>query len=585
MLRWLIVLGGAMAVLAFDVQPLLAADGDGWPILPFYRGSGSYFSLWKLAAVWLLFLLWVRTTDWISQDSQTLKLRWALWDALAFFTFFLLLLLFWALPWFSLGYVLLLVGYAAPLIAYIVHRNKQVKSSYDKVLTPRHLRRYMARKLSVIGINLEGADDVIKERGPDIQFSAQGAESDRDNNVNLLTARQSPGYVPARELVYDMLLQRATHAMLDFATASVGVRFQVDGVWAERPPMERELGDAILEVLKRISALNVENRRARQSGVFGVQAGKDKLTCKITTQGTQSGERALLHLQTKKVEFNTLDDIGMRSKMQEQIMAALEGVGLVVVSALPSGGLTTTLDVLLSNTDRYMRNFTEVGDVDKPDRDIENVHVTTYSSAQGETAATVLPRLIRSYPDVIVVRELTDLETLSILCDQAGENRLLLAGTRAKDAPEALLRLMMLKIPPAEFAAAIMAVLNVRLIRKLCEKCKEGFAPAPEVLKQLGLPAGRVETLYRPPTAPIDPKHPDVVCDQCQGSGYYGRTAIFELLLIDDTIRQVLTTAPKIENIRAAARKGKQRGLQEEGVLLVARGVTSIPELLRVLKQ
>jgi general secretion pathway protein E len=105
------------------------------------------------------------------------------------------------------------------------------------------------------------------------------------------------------------------------------------------------------------------------------------------------------------------------------------------------------------------------------------------------------------------------------------------------------------------------------------------------VLKQMGLPAGKVESLYRTPTAPIDPKHPDAVCEQCQGVGYFGRTAIFELLVMDDEIRTVLTTAPKLETLRAAARKAKHRTLQEEGVLLVARGITSLQELLRVLKQ
>ena len=106
-----------------------------------------------------------------------------------------------------------------------------------------------------------------------------------------------------------------------------------------------------------------------------------------------------------------------------------------------------------------------------------------------------------------------------------------------------------------------------------------------EVLKQLGLPPGRVENLYRTPTEPIDPKHPEVVCDECQGIGYIGRTGIFELLVVDDGLRQVLATAPKLENLRAAARKARHRTLQEEGVLLVARGVTSLQELLRALKQ
>jgi type II secretory ATPase GspE/PulE/Tfp pilus assembly ATPase PilB-like protein len=121
-------------------------------------------------------------------------------------------------------------------------------------------------------------------------------------------------------------------------------------------------------------------------------------------------------------------------------------------------------------------------------------------------------------------------------------------------------------------------------VRVLCDECKEAYPPPPEVLKQLGLPAGRIENLYRPPTGPIDPKRPEVVCEKCNGVGYYGRTAIFELLIVDDTLRQALAATPKLDVLRQVARKAKHRSLQEEGVLLVARGVTSIQELLRVLK-
>ena len=128
-------------------------------------------------------------------------------------------------------------------------------------------------------------------------------------------------------------------------------------------------------------------------------------------------------------------------------------------------------------------------------------------------------------------------------------------------------------------------LMNVRLVRKLCEKCKEAYPPPSEVLKQMGLPPGRIESFYRTPTKPIDPKHPDEVCDQCQGIGYLGRTAICELLVVDDSIREVLANQPKLDLLRNAARKAKHRTLQDEGLLLVARGVTSLQELLRVLKQ
>ena len=586
MLRAILVLAGASALWVGGAELALAQDTALWPSTgTFRRGDGFYLDPWKLLAVWILFLCWVRSADWISQDSQQLKLRWTLWNAIAFSSFFVALLLFFMIPAFFVGITLLVIAYIAPLVAYATYRNKQVLSSSDKVFTGRHLRRWFARKMNSVGIKMAGADDDPRDQGPQIEYKAQGAADDREDSINQIKARQHAGYMSSRELIDDALRQRATHVMLDYTPQSVGVRYQVDGVWHDRSALEREVGDPILEVFKTLAALKPEDRRSRQAGKFGLQAVGDKYTTRFNSQGTQTGERALLQFEPTKVPKLTLEDLGMREKTRERLMEILSGNGLFVFCSPPAGGLTTTMDQSLSATDRYMRNFVEVVDAQKPQPDIENVHLTTYSSAAGETPMSVLPKLIRTYPDVIVVRDVADLDTLSTLCEQAGEDRLVITSTRAKEAVEALLRLMMLKIPAAEFAPAVKGVLNVRLVRKLCEKCKEAYPPPPEVLKQLGLPAGRIEALYRTPTQPINPKKPDEVCDQCSGIGYVGRTGIFELLTVDDNIRKVLTTAPKLENLRTMARRLKHRSLQDEGVLLVAKGVTSIQELLRALKQ
>jgi type II secretory ATPase GspE/PulE/Tfp pilus assembly ATPase PilB-like protein len=539
---------------------------------------------WRvLPRSWLLFLLWVKSTDWLSTDAQHTKQRWTLWNAIAFFVFFAGILLFFIIPNFFIGYFLLLICYVAPLASYVVMRNKQMRSSSDIVFTGRHIKRVIARNLNKVGIKF--ADEVDpSELGPKIEYKAEGAD-DRQNSINLLTVRQSEAFIPSRELINDALRQRATHVMLDFTQTAVGVRYQIDGVWHDRSSMEREVVDPILVAFKLLAALNPQDRRSRQAGQFGMTADAVKYTVKIATQGTQTGERALLQFEPVKMPNLDLTEMGMREKMQEQVNELISGNGMFIFCSMPGGGLTTTIDQVLAQSDRYVRNFTEVVDGDKPYRDIENVHPTTYSSQAGETPVTVLPKLIRTYPDVIVLRDVADLETLNILVEQAGEDRLVITSTRAKEAVEALLRIMMLKVSPADFASVVTGVLNVRLVRKLCEKCKEAYPPPPEVLKQLGLPPGRIEALYRTPTQPINPKKPDEVCDQCNGVGYVGRTGIFELLIVDDHIRKVLTTAPKLENLRLVARKLKHRSLQEEGILLVARGVTSIQELLRVLKQ
>jgi type II secretory ATPase GspE/PulE/Tfp pilus assembly ATPase PilB-like protein len=150
----------------------------------------------------------------------------------------------------------------------------------------------------------------------------------------------------------------------------------------------------------------------------------------------------------------------------------------------------------------------------------------------------------------------------------------------AREAAEALLRLLALKLPAKQFASVVTGVLYQRLIRKLCPDCKVGYTPPPDVLKKLGIPPGKVQQLYRPPK----PEEIEKPCQTCQGIGYVGRTGIFELLVVNDQMREILVKQPSLELLKKAARADGQRSLQEEAILLVAKGVTSLQELQRVLK-
>ena len=237
------------------------------------------------------------------------------------------------------------------------------------------------------------------------------------------------------------------------------------------------------------------------------------------------------------------------------------------------------MNVALNATDRLVRDFISVEEEKKRYEDIENVKIVTYSAAKGQDPTAVLRNVFLEEPNVVVVRDLVNGETVSHLCEEVSKERLIIGTVRAKDCAEAMLRVLALKVPPAEFAEVVTAVLSQRLIRKLCEHCKEAYVPPPQVLQQLGIPQGRVDVFYRPP------QQAEEVCEACSGIGYVGRTAIYELLEVDDTVRQVLTSSPKLDLVRKAARKAGMRSLQEEGIVLVAKGVTSLPELMRVLKQ
>ncbi len=311
-----------------------------------------------------------------------------------------------------------------------------------------------------------------------------------------------------------------------------------------------------------------------------------KTAATLTCQGTQTGERVVVEFEVKGIHLSTLDDLGMRAKMQEQLKEILNRPkGFVILSAIPTGGLRTTTKVVLSTLDRFVREFAAVEDEANRYDEIENIAVTTYQSKAGQTPADILPRVFRTQPNVIVIRDLVNAQSLKLVCEEVEtEGRMAISTVRAKDCAEALLRIYAIeKAPIAEFRNQVTALLSQRLVRKLCDKCKEPYAPPAEVLKQLGLPADKVRAFYRPPTPKGDDDKKDI-CRECGGVGFLGQTAIFELLVVDDLLRKTLATTPKLDALRLAARKSGNKTLQEEGILMVVRGATSLPELMRVLK-
>ncbi|MHB1036616.1 MAG: GspE/PulE family protein [Pirellulales bacterium] len=585
MLRHWRVPAAALAFWAFQVQQAFAEAWPDYTLKEPLRGPGYYLNVWKILGAWLVFLCWVRTTDWVSQDARTIKTNYARWNSLIFFSFVASFLLLWILPIYWLGLTLMILAYGGPLIAYVIHRNGLVLP-HQKVLTRAHLRFWIAEHLTMIGIKVSHEKQDPRERGAPVTLVSQGGATDRDNAANLLAARQSLGYPVARELLADAVSQRADSVAMDFTQQAVAIRYQIDGVWHNNEPRDRESGDAMLAVLKMISARNPNERRARQEGAFKAEYEKITYSCTLTCQGTDTGERALLQIQHGKVAFKSFEELGMRPKIQEQIVELLgKPAGLVLVSAPPDGGLTSTFNVVVDSTDRFTRNFVAVEDQSKYFQPIENCPATLYNSKKGESPATVLPKLLRTYPDVVVVRDLVNGETVEILANQVNESRLVISSVRAKGAAEALLQVLAMKVTPSKLAEAIQGIVNQRLVRRLCEKCKEAYAPPPQVLQQLGIPAGRVEAFYRPPEPSPEQQQREEPCTECNGIGYVGRIAIFEVLMPNERIRKVLTASPKLEILRQEARKAGMRSLQDDGILLVARGVTSLAELMRVLKQ
>lgn len=559
-----------------------AGEAHAQSFLQFSRGEGGYLSVPKLVVVWLVFLLWVRTCNWVNADGQYQKQDIRIWNPLMVGCFLVALLVMLLIPYFwLLGFPLLLIAYAVPLGLYVHQRNAPLHES-ERVLTPGHIWWVIATQLNRLGLKLPTEKRTSGQGGPPIELEARGAEDDKQNQANLIRARQSPAFPAVKQLLFDAIQQRGDAILLDYNAEAVAIRYQIDGLWQPQDNFDRESGDAVVAVLMTLAALNPGERRRRASGEFAAQQEKIHWSCKLVAEATKAGQRVLLRLDDGGVRFQKLADLGMREKSQTQLAEIMGRKGGFVLFSAPSGqGLTTTFYAALNTVDRYTRSLIAVEDEADPGRPVDNIVVRTYSAARGESPATVLPKVFREYPDGIVVRDPVNAETVNLLLGQATtEKRTVFSSVRARDCADALVRIAGLGVDPADLAEAVSAVVNQRLVRKLCESCKEGFTPSPAMLKQLGLPPGKISTLYRPP------QEPEKVCPACRGLGYVGRTGLFEVLAPDDTVRKVLSQSPINEELlRQAVRRAGAYSFQQEGILLVAKGVTSLEELKRVLKE
>jgi type II secretory ATPase GspE/PulE/Tfp pilus assembly ATPase PilB-like protein len=544
----------------------------------------------KLLLLLLVIMLWVKSADWVNRDSQIFNLGYGKWNPILLFPF-LAILLVCAFPFFvpfNLNYFwvtfsLLVVCYLACYVPYVLTHNKKVQL-HEKVFTSDWFRYEFAELAGKVGWKIEHERKAEYEKGAQVDLMAIGSKDERENQANLISARQSPGYLIVKELIADMVDRRSDRAVLEYTQQAVVARQHIDGVWHNSEARDRESGDVMLAVMKTLANLSATERRKKQEGRFAAKYKNHSFVCPISSQGVPTGERVVVQLLGGfQRTFKKYEDLGMRQKLAEQWAALMvRDKGVLIISGMPEGGITTLTDVSLMETDRLLRDFVAIEEVNHRERELENIEVTTFDASKGETAAGLLPALIRKYPNVYVLRDLSDIEAARLLLNEVREDeRLLITNMQAKSAPEALLRMLQLKVPHKDFAATVTAVLCTRLIRKLCDACKVAYAPTPDLLKKLGIPQGKVEALYRVPKA----EEIDKPCKECGGIGFVGRTGLFELLEVDDQMREVLLKKPQLDLARKAAKAAGMRPFQEEGLLLVAKGVTSLAELQRILKE
>jgi type II secretory ATPase GspE/PulE/Tfp pilus assembly ATPase PilB-like protein len=549
---------------------LLLADG------PFPRGTGFYFSIPKLILVLAVYLAWVPTCRWVDHDAYDLHLPNEMWNFLMWGCGLLGFVAVWLLPWYGASFPLLVALYLGPTLAYVYNRNQKVDEA-ERLLTPDHLK-----DLAETYLHLSFArKDTSRRKGPPVEFIGKSQKGQDPSKV--ARAAGSKGYMAAKEMVYEAIQKRATDIHLEPTKDEMSVRFRIDGILHGVDPFSRQMGDAVINIFKVLADLDITEKRKPQDGSLSARVQDRIIDFRVATAGSVAGEKLVMRILDTSLQVIDLTRLGMRDKLREQItQVAGQPHGMLIVCGPTGAGKSTTLYGCLNEIDRYQKN---VITIENPvEYQIDNVTQIEINPKAGKTFASELRSILRQDPDVIYVGEIRDQETAETACQAAMTGHMVFTTLHANDTVTALGRLIDLGVQPFMVADAVSAILGQRLVRLLCSKCKVRYKPNPDLIRKSNLPADKIKYFYRPPESPGEGGDGEEVCTHCGGTGYHGRTGIFELLLVNGRIRDLIRDNPNLNTIRQEAVKNGMKYLQEDGLRLVIEGKTSIQELLRVSK-
>jgi general secretion pathway protein E len=380
-------------------------------------------------------------------------------------------------------------------------------------------------------------------------------------------------------LLFRAAKERASDIHIEPQEKDICVRFRVDGVLQEviRPP--KRFQNSIISRVKIMGGLNIAEKRLPQDGRIRVKlAGRD-IDIRLSTTPTVYGERVVMRLLDKSTVLLDLVEIGM-DKEQLRIMESLihKSHGIILVTGPTGSGKTTTLYAALSKINRPDLNIMTIED--PVEYQLKGISQTPVNAKIELTFANGLRSFLRQDPDVIMVGEIRDLETAEIAIQASLTGHLVFSTVHTNDAAGAITRLVDMGVEPFLVASSLMGVLAQRLVRVLCKDCRMPYFPSPEELKEIGLTEKQVREvsggmLYKP-----------VGCDACNNTGYRGRSGIYEMMLIDDDIRQLILKNVDSGTIKRQAVSSKgMRDLMDDGALKVLKGVTSIAEVLSVTQE
>ena len=401
------------------------------------------------------------------------------------------------------------------------------------------------------------------------EFKTEKLKEEDNFSLDDLIARAEEA--PVVKLVDLLLMQaikdRVSDIHIEPFMSKIVIRYRIDGVLYEIPPPAKHLISAIVSRIKILANLDIAERRLPQDGAFLVKVENKGIDIRVSTIPAIYGEKVVMRILDKSATPLDLNKLGFEQKALENFKKAIKSPhGLILVTGPTGSGKTTTLYAALNEIKSPRQNISTVED--PVEYKLEGINQVQIKPSIGLTFAAALRAFLRQDPDVIMVGEVRDLETAQICIRASLTGHLVLSTLHTNDAPSAISRLIDIGIEPYLISSSLLVVGAQRLVRKLCPECKEAYETPPNLIRDFKI---KQELLYKPKG-----------CVACSHTGYRGRVAIYEVILINDRLKELVSKGASLGEIKKVVREMGIRSLVDSGIEKVETGITSIEEVLSI---
>jgi type II secretory ATPase GspE/PulE/Tfp pilus assembly ATPase PilB-like protein len=532
-------------------------------------GYGGYISIIKFLIFLVMFFGWLPLLTWVYQDAKVIETKVVFWAGVVLGAGAAGTIIWLVTPIFFAGMLLYLIVVGATSLAYVKHRNSMVMD-FDKVLTVDHIKNLLVSKEK----KLEKLKNFI--------FITANR-----NEIPIPEPRTPDffGYKTAYEILSDALWRRASSIAFSPTPQDYKVAYYVDGAVLQQPNIGREQMKYFILFIKQLADLDTKEKRKPQKGTFKVAHGESYTEWELTTAGSTAGEQVRLKQITHE-DLPRLNEIGLMPEQYGQLSRFNEiNQGVFIISGPSKSGITTTLYAFLQNHDAFINHINTLER--QASYNLPNITQNAFnlSDTGTTTFAKKLQALVRMGPDVVGVGECEDAESAQVACKAAADGKLMYVTLKAGSVIQAFAKWLKFVGDRNLAVGTLLGISNQGLLRKLCGECKQAYTPDKELFKKFNINAEKTKVLYRPGKVLYDKHGKASTCENCQGTGYFGRMGVFEIITLNNELRKAIIQTRSLPEIGTLFRRAKMLYLQEQALRRVISGTVAINEMIRVLSK